>query len=331
MQKRTFLTDATSQSIDAPVPIRGLIIINATDKDCIVIADNGDTFPCPALVISTWSLPPTLRVSAKLTAAPTNGKSCNVIVTDDLTANSTSQLATLSGGLTPVQFAHNDVLIGTEPQLDFEDNGLLWGLSDDPPNARVKVTAELMNQFNMVGPFGATADLVWPGGRRHDILLYLSGANVGDGIRSITAPGFFAGFNGAGTKVTIRNGGVNPIRFFHNGGVAPSLFNPSGQDFILASSQLLEYIYDGGNWVLSSYTQAFPRIETGRATFATGATAVTFARQFVGLAPTVVITGESGVGVAPAIAINTPPTLTGFILQNGSGGNMNIGWTAVGT
>lgn len=97
VQKRTFLTDATPVSIDSPRQIIGLIVINATDQDCIVTADNGDTFPAPALVISTWSLPPTLRATAKLLQKPTNGKSCNVIVTDEVTLNSTSQLATLAG------------------------------------------------------------------------------------------------------------------------------------------------------------------------------------------------------------------------------------------
>lgn len=102
MQKRTFLTGTTPESIDAPVQIIGLIVINATDRDCVVTADNGDTFPCPALVISTWSLPPTLRISAQLVGTPTNGEACNVIVTDEPTLNSTSQLSTLSSTISVI-------------------------------------------------------------------------------------------------------------------------------------------------------------------------------------------------------------------------------------
>jgi len=96
MQKRTFLTDTKPISIGFVTEIRGLILINNADKDGIVLADNGDQFPCPAKTICTYSVPPTLRVVAQLLAAPTNSKSFLVIATDEYTLNSTSQLATLS-------------------------------------------------------------------------------------------------------------------------------------------------------------------------------------------------------------------------------------------
>lgn len=108
MQKRTFLTTTQLAVIDYPFTPRGLIIINRTDADCIAYADNGDEFPCPGLVVATWSLPPTLNIRAQLQSAPTNAKNCNVIVTDEPTLNGTSQLATLAnvgGGVTQIAYA----------------------------------------------------------------------------------------------------------------------------------------------------------------------------------------------------------------------------------
>lgn len=89
--------DAVQESI-GPFPFfsRGVVIINRSDVDYFLTDDSGLEFFCPPSVIATWSGGSTTRFLCGSLLAATNKGRVTVVVTDEATANSTSQLATLT-------------------------------------------------------------------------------------------------------------------------------------------------------------------------------------------------------------------------------------------
>jgi hypothetical protein len=58
---------------------------------------------------------------------------------------------------TPVIFQHNDILVGTEGTIDFEDTvPMLWTLTDDGANGRVKVAVNPNLELDYVESFAST-------------------------------------------------------------------------------------------------------------------------------------------------------------------------------
>lgn len=164
----------------------------------------------------------------------------------------------------------------------------------------------------------ANTDLAWPGGSALSTLAYVT--TGGGSLRSLGAPTAGAGarivFRTQGTAWTANNGG----------GVGAQLFNSSGANFIVHPSQHVEYIYDGGNWVMANYTNALPRIEAGTLSMPTGVSTVTFARAFVANPVVVAIVNDPNFGVG---ITSLSPSQVG--LQHNSGGTLTGYWIAVGT
>lgn len=100
MQIRRFpRADGTQESLGPfPFALRGIILINRTDVDVFATDDSGYEYFCPPNVIATWSAGNTTRFLVATSSPATNGEAVTFIATDEATANSTSQLATLSGG-----------------------------------------------------------------------------------------------------------------------------------------------------------------------------------------------------------------------------------------
>jgi len=132
LQLRRFpRTDGVEESLGPfPFPTRGLVIINRTDVDVFLIDDNGLEFFCPPSVIATWGAGNTTRFRFSSAGAVTNGEHCTVIVTDEPTANSTSQLANLSGGSGGGSVAATgDYKVSAQPATHSDATGT-WYLCD---------------------------------------------------------------------------------------------------------------------------------------------------------------------------------------------------------
>lgn len=123
-------TDGRRQRIAPSFDVKGLLIVNRTDVDAILLGDDGEEYFAPPNVAATWPVSPTTGFLARTNGPATNGEQVRVVLDSNPAALSTSQLATLAaasgGGAGEVDLAYATAVANAAPAAVTEAAPLTW-------------------------------------------------------------------------------------------------------------------------------------------------------------------------------------------------------------
>lgn len=123
-----------------PFQARSITIVNLTGANAFAMEDGGAQYVASSNTSATYGIGNTTRLLCYLSGAQAIGQTVTVIVSDEDAPVSVQQIANLQPTEPTLQIAHNHGLTGTEPELDFIDNGAnAFTVADDAGNKRVTV------------------------------------------------------------------------------------------------------------------------------------------------------------------------------------------------